>query len=34
LKPFERRLLQQNQSVPDVVAVGIGMGREDFSDAR
>jgi len=34
LKPFERRLLQQNQSVADVVAVGIGMRGENFSDAH
>jgi hypothetical protein len=34
LKPFERRLLQQNQSVADVVAVGIGMDGENFSDAH
>jgi hypothetical protein len=34
LKPFERRLLQQDQSVADIVAVGIGMGGENFSDAH
>jgi hypothetical protein len=34
LKPIERRLLQQNQGVADVVAVGIGMRRENFPDAR
>jgi hypothetical protein len=34
LKPFERRLLQQNQRVPDIVAVSIGMNGENFSNAR
>jgi hypothetical protein len=34
LQPLEGRLLQQNQRVPDIVPVSVGMGREDFFDAR
>jgi hypothetical protein len=33
LQSFQWRLLQQNQGVPDIVAVRFGMSREDLLDA-
>lgn len=33
LQSLERRLLEQNQGVPDVLAISIGMRRNNFFDA-
>jgi hypothetical protein len=34
LQSCQRRLLQQNQGVTDIVAVGIGVGHKNFFNAR
>jgi hypothetical protein len=34
LQSFQRRLFQQNQGVADIIAVGPGIGRENFFDAH
>ena len=34
MQPFQRRLLQQNQGVTDVVRIGVRMGGENFSDTQ
>jgi len=30
LQSFQRRLFEQNQRVADIVAVGLGVGRDNF----
>jgi len=34
LQPFERRLLQQNQGMPDVVGIGLGMNTQHLLNPR